>query len=183
MGSEQQETQKRMVKIWSYDGVVVEVPEAVAIQSVVIKHVVEDVGVEDPIPTPNVVGDVLSKVFEYCTKHAEFDATTAAAAAVKSGPNDEPAAAAAAAAAMEKMENWDRQFINLPLDTLHDVLNAADYLEIQGLLDLCLDKVASAITQKTAEEIRRDFNIQNDFTPEEEEAVRREHSWAHHDAD
>ncbi|XP_020092107.1 SKP1-like protein 11 [Ananas comosus] len=109
MGSEQQETQKRMVKIRSYDGVVVEVPEAVAIQSVVIKHVVEDVGVEDPIPTPNVVGDVLSK--------------------------------------------------------------AADYLEIQGLLDLCLDKVASAITQKTAEVIRRDFNIQNDFTPEEEEAI------------
>jgi len=31
---------------------------------------------------------------------------------------------------------------------------------------------------KTPEEIRKTFNIRNDFTPEEEEEVRRENQWA-----
>lgn len=33
------------------------------------------------------------------------------------------------------------------------------------------------IKGKTPEEIRKHFNIQNDFTPEEEEEVRRENEW------
>ena len=33
------------------------------------------------------------------------------------------------------------------------------------------------IKGKTPEEIRAHFNIQNDFTPEEEEEVRRENAW------
>jgi len=34
------------------------------------------------------------------------------------------------------------------------------------------------IKGKTPEQIRKTFNIQNDFTPEEEEAVRQENKWA-----
>ena len=33
------------------------------------------------------------------------------------------------------------------------------------------------IKGKTPEEIRKTFNIKNDFTPEEEEEVRRENQW------
>ncbi|CAA6666716.1 unnamed protein product [Spirodela intermedia] len=38
--------------------------------------------------------------------------------------------------------------------------------------------VADMIKGKTPEEIRKTFNIKNDFTPEEEEEVRRENQWA-----
>jgi S-phase kinase-associated protein 1 len=34
------------------------------------------------------------------------------------------------------------------------------------------------IKGKTQEEIRKTFNIKNDFTPEEKEEVRRENQWA-----
>jgi S-phase kinase-associated protein 1 len=34
------------------------------------------------------------------------------------------------------------------------------------------------IKGKTPEEIRKTFNIKNDFTPEEEEEVQRENQWA-----
>lgn len=55
---------------------------------------------------------------------------------------------------------------------------AANYLNIKGLLDLTCQTVADMIKGKTPEEIRKTFNIKNDFTPEEEEEVRRENQWA-----
>ena len=55
---------------------------------------------------------------------------------------------------------------------------AANYMDIKPLLDLACAKVASMIKGKTPEEIRKRFNIKNDFTPEEEEAVRAENKWA-----
>lgn len=51
-------------------------------------------------------------------------------------------------------------------------------MDIKPLLDLACAKVASMIKGKTPEQIRQTFNIQNDFTPEEEEAVQQENRWA-----
>ncbi len=55
---------------------------------------------------------------------------------------------------------------------------AANYLNIKNLLDLTCQTVADMIKGKTPEEIRKTFNIKNDFTPEEEDEVRRENQWA-----
>ncbi|KAL6219175.1 hypothetical protein ACLB2K_012381 [Fragaria x ananassa] len=54
----------------------------------------------------------------------------------------------------------------------------ANYLNIKELLDLTCQTVADMIKGKTPEEIRRIFNIRNDFTPEEEAEVRKENQWA-----
>lgn len=51
-------------------------------------------------------------------------------------------------------------------------------MNIKSLLDLTCQNVADMIKGKTPEEIRATFNIRNDFTPEEEEEVRRENQWA-----
>jgi S-phase kinase-associated protein 1 len=55
---------------------------------------------------------------------------------------------------------------------------AANYLDIKGLLDLICKTVADMMKGKSVEEIRKMFNIKNDFTPEEEEEVRKENQWA-----
>ncbi|KAB8349625.1 hypothetical protein FH972_023644 [Carpinus fangiana] len=55
---------------------------------------------------------------------------------------------------------------------------AANYLDIKALLDVGCKTVANMIKGKSPEEIRKTFNIQNDFTAEEEEQIRRENEWA-----
>lgn len=60
----------------------------------------------------------------------------------------------------------------------HLIFQAANYLNIKSLLDLTCQTVADMIKGKTPEEIRKLFNIINDFTPEEEEEIRRENQWA-----
>ncbi|KAH7847323.1 hypothetical protein Vadar_024737 [Vaccinium darrowii] len=63
-------------------------------------------------------------------------------------------------------------------EVLFDLILAANYLDIKGLLDLTCQTVADMIKGKTPEEIRKTFNTTTSFTPEEEEEVRRENAWA-----
>ena len=53
----------------------------------------------------------------------------------------------------------------------------SNVLILQGLLDVTCKTVANMIKGKTPEEIRKTFNIKNDFTPSEEEQVRKENEW------
>jgi S-phase kinase-associated protein 1 len=63
-------------------------------------------------------------------------------------------------------------------DTLYHLTLAANYLDIQPLLDLCSARIASFIKDRTVEEIRTNLGIVCDFTPEEEAQVREENKWA-----
>ena len=73
---------------------------------------------------------------------------------------------------------WDKAFAKVDDDTLFSLILAANYLDIKPLLDLTCKTVADYIKEcKTPQEIRRRFNIKNDFTPEEEEEVRKENAW------
>ncbi|KAI5010135.1 hypothetical protein ZWY2020_012272 [Hordeum vulgare] len=75
-------------------------------------------------------------------------------------------------------KSWDAEFIKVDQATLYDLILAANYLDIKGLLDLTCQTVADMIKGKTPEEIRKTFSIENDFTPEEEAEIRKENQWA-----
>ena len=74
-------------------------------------------------------------------------------------------------------DEWYANFVNVPQDMLFELILAANYMNIQPLLDLTCATVASLIKGKTPEEIRQRFNIVNDFSPEEEAQVRDENKW------
>ncbi|CAN6217110.1 unnamed protein product [Urochloa humidicola] len=59
-----------------------------------------------------------------------------------------------------------------------DLILAANYLDVKGLLDITCQKVVDMIKGKQPEEIREIFQIKNDFTPEEEAEIRKENQWA-----
>ncbi|CAA7047521.1 unnamed protein product [Microthlaspi erraticum] len=63
-------TKKIVLK--SLDGEIFEVEEAVALQSQTLAHMIKDNCVKNGIPLANITGDILSKVIEYCKKHAVF---------------------------------------------------------------------------------------------------------------
>ncbi|MCE3050268.1 suppressor of kinetochore protein mutant [Datura stramonium] len=150
----------KKIVLKSSDGETFEVDEAVALESQTIKHMIEDDCANTSIPLPNVTSKILSKVIEYCKRHVEAAANT----------DDK--------ASEDELKSFDSDFVKVDQGTLFDLILAANYLNIKSLLDLTCQTVADMIKGKTPEEIRKTFNIKNDFTPEEEEEVRRENAWA-----
>ncbi|XP_062224403.1 SKP1-like protein 1 [Phragmites australis] len=159
--------EKKMIMLKSSDGEEFEVEEAVAMESQTIRHMIEDDCADNGIPLPNVNSKILSKVIEYCNKHVHASASS------KPQDNNDTANASG-----DDLKNWDADFVKVDQATLFDLILAANYLNIKGLLDLTCQTVADMIKGKTPEEIRKMFNIKNDFTPEEEEEIRRENQWA-----
>ena len=117
---------------------------------------IEDTGTEEEIPLPNVKFQILKKVMEYCEKHRNDNPPEIEKPLKTSNLN-------------ELVDAYDAKFIDLEnLEELFEIILAANYLDIRSLLDLSCAKVASLIKGKSPEEIRKIFNIENDFTPEEE---------------
>ncbi|KAI3446269.1 hypothetical protein Pfo_002934 [Paulownia fortunei] len=158
--------EQKMILLKSSDGETFEVEEAVAVESQTIKHMIEDNCADTSIPLPNVTSKILAKVIEYCKRHVD-------AAGKASGDGT-----AADKVAEEDLKAFDAEFVKVDQGTLFDLILAANYLNIKSLLDLTCQTVADMIKGKTPEEIRKTFNIKNDFTPEEEEEVCRENAWA-----
>ncbi|KAJ3326617.1 Skp1- protein [Blyttiomyces sp. JEL0837] len=77
----------------------------------------------------------------------------------------------------DDIEDSDREFMQVDQGTLFELILAANYLDMKNLLDLGCKTVANMIKGKSVEEIRKTFNIVNDFTPEEEEQIRKENEW------
>ncbi|CAM0883422.1 unnamed protein product [Alopecurus aequalis] len=143
-----------MITLVSSDSERFEITREAASMSQTINHMIEDDCVENDVPLPNVGSKILAKVIEYCNKHV------------------------ADSSEQEDLKSFDAKFIEVDQAMLFDVILAANYLDIKGLLDLSCQTVADMIKGKSVEDIRKTFNIVNDFTPEEEEEIRRENQWA-----
>ncbi|VVT53215.1 uncharacterized protein SAPINGB_P003461 [Magnusiomyces paraingens] len=155
-----------MVVLVSADDVKYTVDNKTASRSVLIKNMMEDLGDDTAeIPLPNATSNVLKKVIEYCEHH-----------------KDDPIPHADEDSEQTKnatdISEWDAKFFQVDQELLFEILLAANYLDIRSLLDAGSKTVANMIRNKTPEEIRKTFNIYNDFTPEEEQQIRRENEWA-----
>merc|ERR1740117_1626470 len=92
---------------------------------------------EKEIPLPNVKGTVLEIVVRYMKHHFE-------------NPPKEIEKPLKSQNMSEVVSQWDADFVNVDQELL---------------LDLTCAKVASMIKDRSPEDIRKTFNIVNDFTP------------------
>eukprot|EP00753_Platysulcus_tardus_P015591 PLAT5111.1.p2 GENE.PLAT5111.1~~PLAT5111.1.p2 ORF type:complete len:179 (+),score=73.71 PLAT5111.1:32-538(+) len=163
--SDTEEKSGGTVSLVSKDGDKFEVEREVAVMSELVAAMLAESSDEDQeIPLPNVKSSVLAKVISYCKYH-------------KDRPPEEIEKPLKSANMHEVVCEWDANFVEIEQELLFELILAANYMDIKSLLDLTCAKVASMIKGKTPEEIRKTFNIVNDFTPEEEAQVREENRW------
>ena len=74
-------------------------------------------------------------------------------------------------------ETWTKNFVNTDKATLYALITAADFMNIKPLLDLTGQTIADMMIGKTPDEIRAEFGIVKDLTPEEEAQIISENTW------
>lgn len=153
-------SEEKKIVLKSSDGDTFEVDESVALQSQTIAHLIEDECAKNQVPLANVTSQILVKVVEYCERHVGDGASLT---------EEEK----------EDLKKWDAEFVNIDQSTIFDLILASNYLNVKSLFDLTCRTIADQIAAcNSADEVREKFQIENDFTPEEEEEIRRENQWA-----
>ena len=154
----------KKITLVSSDGQKVEISAKAVGRSVLVKGIIEDYPDDAEVPLNNVKSNILTKIKEYL-EHYE---------------NTEPKEIERPLPSQnfkECVEEWDEKYIDVDLDMIFEIILGANYMDIKPLLELASAKVASIIKGKTTDEIRKTFNITNDFTPEEEQQIIEENKW------
>ena len=154
----------KMITLVSSDGEKMQVTAKAAQRRQLVKGIIEDYPDDAEVPLNTVKSNILKKIKEYLDHYQDSEPK-------------EIERPLASQNYQECVDAWDYEFINVDLDLIFEIILAANYMDIKPLLELASSKVASIIKGKTPEEIRKTFNIQNDFTPEEEQQIREENQW------
>jgi hypothetical protein len=145
-------------------------------------------------PVPAVKSTILTKVVEFLDQHADDPiASPPKQPTVSSDDDDEDDNADVSTLTLDSpgssddeyiyedylasVTPWDQRFLDIDLPTLIELTKAANYLNVPILLDLCCRTIARQMTGLKAEELRKKFNLPNDFTPEEEAKMAAEFAW------
>merc|ERR1712083_66497 len=152
-----------IIKLKSSDGEPFDVDVDIAKQSVTIRTMLEDLGMDlendstEAVPLPNVQGNILKLVIEWATHFKKVSTTSQS----------------------DKYEITDRdkKFFHVDKDTMYHLILAANYLEIKDLMDVGCQMIADSIKGKSPEQLRAMFNIECDFTDEELKQVQKENEW------
>lgn len=124
------------------------------------------------IELPQISGKTFEQVVYYLN-HRKDDPPAAAAV---------DATAAAASITEEKkipvFSEWEKEFFgNLDQQQIFQLIYAANYLNINSLLDASCGAIANSVLGKTPEQIYAMYNVAEKLTPEEEEEIRKENPW------
>ena len=149
----------------SSDGEKIETSAKAAMRSTLIKDSIQDCR-DDIIEftANNVKGNILKKIVEYLEHYKDTEPKEIE----RPLPSQN---------FKECVDEFDFNFTEIDLDMLFEIILASNYLDIKPLQELASAKVASILKGKTTEEIRRTFNITNEFTPEEEQQIIEENKW------
>merc|ERR1712083_202186 len=110
-------------------------------KSVLVNGLIEDAGIEEDIPLPQIKKETLEKVIVYCEYLKDHEPPTI----------NKPLSSVDM---VEIADQWNADYVDLPQDKLFELVMAANYLDIKSLLDVACAKVTSYIKNKSVKEIR-----------------------------
>ena len=96
----------KKIALKTSEGEIFKVNEALLNVSSTIKLLIDEKGIENAIPLPDISSKILSKIIEYLKMHAEFDA-----AASMTSMSDK-----------KSIEAWDTEFMKVEMDTLYKLV-------------------------------------------------------------
>ena len=124
-------------------------------QSELLKGLIDNSKPDQTISIIDVKSDTLKKIVEYLTHYKGVEP--------KSIPKPLPSSNLS-----DSLDEWDINFINgIEPDNLYDLINGANYMTINSLIDLACAKIASLMKDKTVEEMRTMLNTECDLSEEE----------------
>ncbi|KAK7754463.1 hypothetical protein SLS62_003483 [Diatrype stigma] len=190
-------TTSTKVTLQSDDSEQFTVDRKVVLPSGLIRELLEDLPELEAtmvIPIPGCSGAVLEKVLEWCERYCDgaeiVDFYTADEKEFTSWWVEHPARKQETRPyqtthrGQESVANldvpiWDSIFLDVGMDDLIDLINAANYLEIEVLFERCCKTMAVKLTGKTTEEMRKILGVVSDLAPEEEKRIREDNEWAY----
>ena len=153
------ELEGKNVKLKSKDGKIFEVPDTILRKSKLLKDITIDK--EDEVFTINEVnGDCLKKVIEYLNHYKDFEP--------KEIPKPFPDNPDEKFFKSILNDEWTFNYLNnLSIEEAVNIINAANYLQIDGLLNLLSAKLGYELCNGSPDELKQKFQIEDDLTPEE----------------
>eukprot|EP00013_Stygamoeba_regulata_P026774 CAMPEP_0177651498 /NCGR_PEP_ID=MMETSP0447-20121125/12585_1 /TAXON_ID=0 /ORGANISM="Stygamoeba regulata, Strain BSH-02190019" /LENGTH=183 /DNA_ID=CAMNT_0019154593 /DNA_START=90 /DNA_END=641 /DNA_ORIENTATION=+ len=168
-------TSKRTAVLVAEDGVKFDVGLETVKLSGTLSHLLDEGWTQEEgkleIPITRVKGDVLAKCIEFCEYLAR---NPSAFSSSVSKEKYDPTKYGLRPPSCE-MTTFEKAFFDVSADRLYEYITAANFLDIRPMLLAACKAVASIIIElKNPEELRKHFNLKNDFTPEESARISKE---------
>ena len=155
----------------------------VAEQSNLIKSLLEDCGMtNEPIILPAIESPLLEKVIVWLNEKVDkpFNYVTEKREEVldENGKVKEVKVCHLAKPSdLNLLTTWDEEFFGNDANGIIDLYKAGNYLNIYELYTKACMMIAKNLTGMTTEQMREYLGVVNDFTPEEEEEIKKSTSW------
>ena len=143
----------------SSDGKIYEVPDTILQKSNLLKELTTD-NEGEVITLKEVNEECLKRIIEYLYHYKDFEP--------KEIPKPFPENCDANFLRSILNDEWTFNYLNnLSNGEAIDMINAANYLQIDGLINILATKLGYELSNCSAEEARQKFRIEDDLTPEE----------------
>ena len=154
------EVAPKKVKLKTSDNIIKEVDSNILMKSKLLYGLLEDSEEEELFSLPDVNSKYLELVIKYLEHYKDFEP--------KEVPKPFPERTDEEFMKGILNDQWTYDFLtNQTLEELINLVNAADYLQIEGLINIIAAKLAHEMCNCEVEEARKKFGIECDMTEEE----------------
>ena len=147
------------VKLKTSDDKIYEVPDTILQKSTLLKELTTD-NEGEVITLKEVNEECLKRIIEYLEHYKDFEP--------KEIPKPFPENCDANFLRSILNDEWTFNYLNnLSVEDTINMVNASNYLQIDGLTNLLIAKLSYELSNCSDEEVKQKFHIEDDLTPEE----------------